>query len=119
MNHVDDRPRVYQGHENVDDRADSVIVCEVESHVRMSRLFAEKSDRMADAISIITHYVLTFSVERRTPMASSNRRGRSRKIIVEQPGGNVAITGGQHRDDYTLCSAMHQRITRHACLFVC
>lgn len=80
------------------------------------RTFRWKCGCMEDAISIITHYVLTFSV-RRTPMASSNRQGRSGKIIVEQPGGNVAITEGQHRDDYTLCSAMYQRIARHACLF--
>lgn len=94
------------------EEADTVIVSR-----ENVKTFRWKYGRIEDAISIITHYVLTFSV-RRTPMVSSNRRGRSGKIIVEQPGGNVAITEGQHRDDYTLCSAMYRRITRHACLFV-
>lgn len=112
----DDQPAC-NNHENIHDRGSRYC----HSLRRISRenvkTFRWKCGRVEDAISIITHYVPTSSVCR-TPMASSNRRGRSGKIIVEQPGGNVAITEGQHRDDYTLCSAMYQRITRHACLFV-
>lgn len=66
------------------------------------------------------HYHSLRSDLLRTPNADGlvESPGPIGKIIVEQPGGNVAITERQHRDDYTLCSVMYQRITRYACLFV-
>lgn len=111
----DDRGSPCNVHENIRLRKQDTVIVYEEFRENV-KTFRWKCGRVEDAISIITHYVPTFSVCR-TPMASSNRRGRSWKIIVEQPGGNVAITEGQHRDDYTLRSAMYQRITRHACLF--
>lgn len=110
------------GHENIRDRGSRY------RHGlprRVSRenvkTFRWKCGRMEDAISIITHYVLTFSV-RRTPMASSNRWGRSGKIIVEQPSGNVAITEGQPRGRMITPCVQRYINELHAtcvCLFVC
>ena len=94
------------------EEVDTVIVWRISRE--NVKTFRWKYGRIEDAISIITHYVPINLLH----MPNADGRGRSRKIIVEQPGGNVAITEGQHRDDYTLYSAMYQRITRHACLFV-
>jgi len=107
-------------HENIHDRGSWCCWCSLleEFHVRMSRLFAE------NVAAWKTQFPLSLITFRPSLMPNADgllespRWGRLGKIIVEQPGGNVAITEGQHRDDYTLYSAMYQRITCHAYLFV-